>query len=132
MNNPDYDLELAERLGADDYGMKKYILVILKDGSNKTKDTDFINTCFSAHLKNIRRLSAENKITIAGPLAKNEHKFRGIFVLNVTTISEAEELLQSDLAIKNQLLEADCFEWYGSAALPLYLSEHDKIWKQQP
>ena len=32
-NNPQYDAQLAEKLGADDYGMKSYILVMLKSGS---------------------------------------------------------------------------------------------------
>ena len=32
--NPNYDSTLAAKLGADDYGMKKYVFVILKTGSN--------------------------------------------------------------------------------------------------
>ena len=32
--NPNYDEALAKKLGADDYGMKKYVLVILKTGEN--------------------------------------------------------------------------------------------------
>jgi len=31
--NPNYDAKLAADLGADDYGMKKFVLVILKTGS---------------------------------------------------------------------------------------------------
>ncbi len=38
--NPDYDSELAKKLGADDYGMKMYVLVILKTGGNNTTDND--------------------------------------------------------------------------------------------
>jgi len=40
-------------------------------------------------------------------------------------------LLETDPAIKEGLLEADLYSWYGSAALPLYLDASDKIWKQQ-
>ena len=36
--NPNYDPVLAEKLGGDDSGMKKYILVILKTGTNQTTD----------------------------------------------------------------------------------------------
>jgi len=31
-NNPNYDKALADSLGADDYGMKSYVFVILKSG----------------------------------------------------------------------------------------------------
>ncbi len=34
--NPNYDEALAKKLGADDYGMKQYVLVILKTGKNTT------------------------------------------------------------------------------------------------
>lgn len=44
--NPKYDQELAKKLGADDYGMKSYIFVLLKTGENKTTDKQFINECF--------------------------------------------------------------------------------------
>ena len=32
-----YDEALAKKLGADDYGMKMYIMVILKSGTNTTE-----------------------------------------------------------------------------------------------
>jgi uncharacterized protein len=36
--NPNYDKELAEKLGADDYGMKSYFFVISKKEFNETED----------------------------------------------------------------------------------------------
>jgi hypothetical protein len=30
--NPDYDAALAKKLGADDYGMHKYVMAFLKTG----------------------------------------------------------------------------------------------------
>ena len=41
-------------------------------------------------------------------------------------------LLQTDLAIKNKLLDYEIFNWYGSAALPEYLPISVKIWKEKP
>ncbi|MCZ4408445.1 hypothetical protein O3Q51_06480 [Cryomorphaceae bacterium 1068] len=38
--NPNYDADLAKQLGADDYGMKMYSLVILKTGTNQVTDKD--------------------------------------------------------------------------------------------
>ena len=31
--NPNYDAELAKKLGSDDYGMKRFVLVMLKPAS---------------------------------------------------------------------------------------------------
>lgn len=130
--NPNYDSTLAQTLGADDFGMKKYIWVILKTGSNKTTDKEFVSECFRGHMDNIRRLVEEGKLVVAGPLGKNKNLYRGIFILNVTTFEEANELLQTDPAIKENLLETELYNWYGSAALPVYLEASDKIWKNKP
>ena len=130
--NPNYDSTLAKKLMADDYGMKGYVLVILKTGTNKTDDKKFIDSCFKGHLKNIGRLVDEGKLIVAGPLGKNDNSYRGIFILNVSTIDEANELLQTDPAIKEKLLDTEVYKWYGSAALPVYLEASDKIWKSKP
>jgi uncharacterized protein YciI len=133
INNPNYDKALAEKLGGDEYGMKSYFLVILKTGTNNTTDKTLINESFRGHMENINRLVEEGKLIVAGPIGKNEKNYRGIFILNnVTTIDDARELLQTDLAIKNGLLDYEIFTWYGSAALPEYLPYSDKIWKTNP
>jgi uncharacterized protein len=113
--NPNYDSTLAKKYSADDYGMKMYVLVILKTGSNTT---------------DINRLVKINKLVVAGPLVKNERTYRGIFILDVKTFEEANTLLETDPAIKEKLLAVELYQWYGSAALPAYLETSDKIWKK--
>ena len=130
--NPNYDSTLAKKYGADEYGMKGYILVILKTGTNKTTDKEFISKCFAGHMENINRLAKLGKLIVAGPLGKNDKTYRGIFILNTTSLDEAKELLQTDPAIKESILEAELYNWYGSAALPEYLETSDKIWKINP
>lgn len=130
--NPEYDDLLAKKLGGDDLGMKSYIWVILKTGSNTSTDKNFINECFRGHMNNIQKLVEEGKMIIAGPMGKNEKNYRGIFVLNTKTIEEARELLKGDKALAEGILEAEYFLWYGSAALPEYLPYADKIWKLKP
>jgi uncharacterized protein len=130
--NPDYDSTLAQKLEADDYGMKSYVLAILKTGSNTTSEKAFIDSCFRGHMSNIRRLVDEGKLIVAGPLGKNENSYRGIFILNVSTIAEAEKLVQTDPAINSKLLDVDLYGWYGSAALPEYLDASKKISKIKP
>lgn len=131
-SNPIYDARLAEKLGADDYGMKNYVLVILKTGSNTTTDKAFIDSCFTGHMANIHRLVEMKKLIVAGPLKKNKNTYRGIFIFNTGSLEEAEILVQTDPAIKEKLLEAELYNWYGSAALPEYLSVSDKIRKKKP
>jgi len=131
--NRNYDKVLADKLGGDEYGMKKYFLVILKTGTNTSTEKEFINESFRGHMNNINRLVEEGKLIVAGPLEKNENNYRGIFVLNnIESIDDAKKLLQTDPAIKNGLLDYEIFSWYGSAALPEYVPFSDKIWKSKP
>jgi len=127
--NPGYDSLLAKKLGADDYGMKVYILVILKTGSNEINDEVLLDSLFAGHFANMNRMAGEGKLVVAGPLGENDELYRGIFILNVTTFEEANKLLQTDPAIKSKLFDTNLYEWYGSAALSEYLKIHDKIEK---
>ena len=57
--NTNYDSTLAKELGADEYGMKNYVFVMLKTGSNKTTDKVLISNSFRGHMENIGRLVDE-------------------------------------------------------------------------
>ena len=128
--NPLYDSILAKSLGADDYGMKNYILVILKTGSANIIDKKIKDSLFAGHFKNMNDLSAKGKLIVAGPFKTNENKFRGLFILAVKTIEEAKQLVNNDSCVKEKLFEVEYYEWYGSAALPEYLKLHEKIEKK--
>jgi uncharacterized protein YciI len=128
--NPKYNKVLADSLGGDDYGMKAYVLVILKTGS-ASFDKKRTDSLFKEHMDNMGRLANEGKLVVAGPLKKNEKAYRGIFILNVRTIDEANQLLVTDPAVKEKLLDVELFQWYGSAALPLYLKHHEEIEKKK-
>ena len=129
LEQKEYDPALAKSLGADEYGMKWYVMAILKTGSNNLKDSVRRAALFADHLKNIGRLAEMGKLVVAGPFGKNDKSYRGIFILNVSTLEEAVELLQSDPTIRAKVLEAELFKWYGSAALPEYLKLQKKIQK---
>jgi uncharacterized protein len=133
ITNPNYDKALADKLGGDDFGMKSYFLVILKTGANNTSDKELIKESFKGHMNNMDRLVEAGKLIVAGPLAKNDKLYRGIFILNnLKSVEEAKELLQTDPAIKIGLLDYEIFTWYGSAALPEYLPFSEKILKIKP
>ena len=129
---PAYNKALADSLGADDYGMKQYVLAILKTGSNTTIDKEKLNSYFRGHMENIGRLAKEGKLVVAGPLGKNDKAYRGIFILNAKTIEEAKKLVETDPAVQAKVFDVEFYPWYGSAALPTYLDTHSKISKENP
>lgn len=111
-----YDSIKAKKYGADDYGMKKYIIAFLKKGHNRNLDKDSAMKLQMVHLENIGRMAEEGKLVLAGPFLGSQD-LRGIYIFNVESILEAEELTNSDPAIQAGSLEMELFEWYGSAAL---------------
>ena len=120
-DKPQYNKALADSLGADDYGMKSYVLAILKPGPAKIEDQKTMDSIFRGHMANIKKLAAEGKLIVAGPLENNDRNYRGIFILNVKTVDDAKALVATDPAIKAGVFETELYGWYGSAALPAYL-----------
>lgn len=131
VNTHVYDSVLAKKLGADDYGMKTYVLVILKTGPNKIEAGPERNKLFSGHMANINKLADDGKLVIAGPMGENDKEYEGIFILNVKTIEAATELLKGDPAISEKVLDTELFIWYGSAAISEYLKVQKSIEKKQ-
>jgi len=129
--NPNYDKQLADSLGADSFGMKKYYWVILKTGPNKIDDKMVTDSLFRGHMQNINRLAEMGKLVLAGPLEENAKTYRGIFILSVSSLEEANALLESDPVIKSKIMETEIYKWYGTAAMPLILKFHDKLAKQK-
>ncbi|MCU0376795.1 MAG: YciI family protein [Bacteroidales bacterium] len=125
--NPEYDSTLAARLGADELGMKMYVLVILKTGQADINDKALRDSLFTGHFATINALAAEKKLVVAGPLGENKDKYRGIFILDVSSIAEAQTLVQRDPTVINGIFDTELYPWYGSAALPMYLEYSDKI-----
>ncbi len=125
-----FDAALAKRLGADERGMKTYVLCILKTGP---KDAEIKGEerkeIFAGHFANIGRLSEEGKLAVAGPFGTNDKAWRGLYVFNVTTIEEAEKLVMLDPAVKAGVFIPDLTVWYGSAAMMTVPDVHKRIEK---
>ncbi|HRN98293.1 MAG TPA: hypothetical protein PLA69_03100, partial [Flavobacterium sp.] len=66
-----YNESLAVKLGADDYGMRQYVLVILKTGPAKPADAER-QKLMAGHMENIGRMADEGMLVMAGPFLKNE------------------------------------------------------------
>ncbi|MBN1387490.1 MAG: hypothetical protein JW965_03535 [Bacteroidales bacterium] len=121
-----YDSLLARELGADNYGMKQYIMAFLIRGDSSSADSAEAGRLQEAHLDNITRMAEEGKLILAGPFLDNTY-LRGIYIFNVSTIEEAEELTGTDPAIKAGVLKMELHPWYGSAALQKLNEMHARI-----
>lgn len=115
-DNVAYDLLLARRLGADEYGMKEYVMAFLKAGPVKIQDSLQREELQRKHLKNIMRLAAEGSLIVAGPFL-DDQAIRGIFIFDVKTVEEARALAETDPAVQAGTLILELHPWYGSAAL---------------
>ena len=124
------DSMLAQKLGADDYGMKKYVMAFLKAGPNRDQDSATAAKLQRAHLDNITRLINEGKLVLAGPFLDGG-ELRGIYIFNVTSIEEAKALTETDPAVKAGRLVMELRPWYGSAALQQVKELHEKIAAKQ-
>jgi uncharacterized protein YciI len=111
-----YDQALATRLGADEYGMRRYVMAFLRAGPNRSQNEQAAAELQRAHLDNIHRLASEGKLALAGPFL-DDGELRGIYVFNVSTVEEARELTETDPAISAGIFVMELHPWYGSAAL---------------
>ena len=125
-----YDADLAKKLGADERGMKMYVLCILKTGPKDAEiQGDARKNIFAGHFANINKLAEEGNLAVAGPFGKNDRAYRGLYIFNVPTIEEAEKLVILDPAVKSGVLVPEMTLWYGSAALMATNEIHKRLEK---
>jgi uncharacterized protein YciI len=126
-----YDEALAQELGADEYGMRSYVMVILKTGPNKVAEGPERTEMFKGHFANMTRLAKEGKLAVAGPFDGAEG-WRGMFIFAVTEIDEAKALVATDPVIKSGEMVAEYHQYYGSAALMMVNEQHTRLARKNP
>lgn len=126
-----FNAELADELGADNYGMKQYVMAFLKAGPNRTMDQAEAMAIQRAHLDNIRKMAENGDLIVAGPFM-DRGEIRGIYIFDVPTVEEARALTETDPAIQAGSLEMELHPWYGSAALMKVNEIHSTISKENP
>ena len=133
-SEPAYDAALAQELGADDYGMRSYVMVILKTGPNDKTLTDETERAeiFKGHFANMRTLAADKDLILAGPFGDPEGIRRGLYIFNVKTVEEAQKLVMTDPAVKAGIFTPEFTPYYGSAALMQVNEVHKRIAKTNP
>ncbi|WP_460832848.1 YciI family protein [Lysobacter humi (ex Lee et al. 2017)] len=124
---PAADHALAQRLGADARGMRKYVLVILKTGPTRVPDGEARKAMFAGHFANMERLSKAGKLALAGPFEADPAGWRGLFVLAVDDLDEARRLTETDPVIVQGEMVAEYHRWYGSAAAMMIPELHERL-----
>lgn len=126
-----YDAALAKSLGADERGMRSYVLVVLKTGPTKVPSGEKRTQMFAGHMANIQRLANEQKLVFAGPL-DGVDGWRGIFVFATPDIATAKTYVSTDPVIINGEMVAEYHKLYGSAGLMMMNEISRKISKESP
>lgn len=126
-----YDSLLAAKYGADQYGMKRYVMAFLKRGPKRNQDPEEATRLQAAHMANIGRMAEEGSLVVAGPFL-DDGEIRGIYIFNVSDTAEARKLTETDPAIQAGRLVMELKPWYGSAALMGVNEVHARIAKENP
>jgi uncharacterized protein YciI len=123
---PSYDAALAAAVGADERGMKAYVVVVLKTGPRRVPEGPERNEMFKGHFSNMKRLSADGKLALAGPF-DGVDGWRGLYVFAVNDIEEARQLVATDPVVSQGEMVPEFHKYYGSAALMLVRDLHEKV-----
>lgn len=126
-----YDAALAAELGADDYGMRRYVMAFLRAGPDRSHDPETAAAIQRGHLDHIQAMAAAGKLVVAGPFL-DRGELRGLFIFAVETLEEAEALTAADPAVQAGRLAMELKPWYGSAALVMLGELHQQISRSTP
>ena len=128
---PAHDAELARSLGADERGMRRYVLAILKTGPTPVPAGPERDAMFRGHFANMERMAAAGTLVVAGPLDGVDGR-RGLYVFAVPDIDAARALVAGDPVIQRGEMVAEYHAWYGSAALMAVPATHARIARRKP
>ncbi|MCG2617279.1 YciI family protein [Terrimonas sp. NA20] len=108
--SPKYDLNADTSVYSGE--MKRYWLVLLKSGNNRSQDSASAAKIQSAHMANINRLAKEGKLIMAGPIGA-EADLRGIFIMDAKDSTEIEALVNTDTAVITGRLKMEYYPWWS-------------------
>ncbi|KAA3635126.1 MAG: hypothetical protein DWP97_05425 [Calditrichaeota bacterium] len=93
-----------------------YYFGMILSGSERSQSNEEAAEIQKAHLANIGRLADEGLMALAGPFwnEDNSNKIRGLFIYEVDSIEQAQELVDTDPAVQKNRLAVDVYPWIGS------------------
>ena len=92
-------------------GMTVYYLGLLLRGPNWTpEETPEVERLQAAHLANIQKMRAAGKLIMAGPMLDGGY-LRGIYIFRVSSLAEAQALVDSDPSVQAGRLAFELHPW---------------------
>lgn len=126
-----YDAAKAQAWGANDQGLRSYVLVLLKTGPTPMAAGPARDEMFKGHFANMQRLAKEGLLVYAGPLDGKEG-LRGLFIFATSDLDVARKAVDTDPVIVNGEMVAELHKHFGSAALLAVNEWHPKLIKPKP
>ena len=128
---PTYDAAKAQAEGANNQGLRPYVLVLLKTGPKRMPDGEARNDMFKGHFANMQRLAKEGLLVYAGPL-DGQQDLRGLFIFATPDLEVARKAVETDPVVINGEMVAELHKHFGSAALMAVNEGHQKLIKPKP
>lgn len=100
------------------YLMKKYHLVLLKEGDNREQAEEEVSKIQMGHIEHMQKMADKGILAMAGPMG-DESELRGIFIMNVPTIEEVREWVNQDPAIVSGRLISEIHPWWAAKGTKL-------------
>lgn len=104
--------------GDTTYTMKKYFMVFLKAGPERSQSNEEAAEIQKNHLAHISWMAEQGYVDIAGPFGDNGD-VRGILVMRVPSKERAEELAAMDPAVKAGRLIMEIHPWWAAVGSSL-------------
>ncbi len=117
----------ADSTAKPKFQMMQYQMVLLSRGPEK-HDSLTSKRLGEGHMANIKKMADMGKLVLAGPFG-DKGDLRGIFIMDVATKEEAEQLCQEDPAIKAGALSIEIKPWWGPKGLT-YMGKENPTLKQ--
>jgi uncharacterized protein len=99
--------------GDSTYIMKRYVFMLLNEGSKRDQDSATVNKIQEGHMKHINEMAKTGKMIIAGPF-DNGGKHRGILIFDVDSISQAIRMESTDPAVSSGRLQMEAIYWWAA------------------
>ncbi len=104
--------------GDTTYTMKKYFMVFLKAGQERSQNAEEAAEIQKQHLAHIGWMAEQGYVDIAGPFG-DDGEVRGILVMRVPNKEKAEELAAMDPAVKAGRLVMEIHPWWAAVGSTL-------------
>lgn len=93
---PDFMLHGFNCSGKKQYEMKRYYMVILMKGSDRTQDSATAAAIQKGHMEHMEQMASDKKLQVGGTFL-DDGFYRGIFIFDVADMADAEKFVKDNI-----------------------------------